>query len=211
MKYIFSLLIMLSFTSCKEIESSSKLESAAGKFQEGNAEEAKAELLEYFKIDPSNKENTTALTILGHIYSSLDETKKAEKAYEKVLRLEPDRVEALTGLGILARKQQDYEKAAEYYERAIELEPDYAQAVSSLSVIYLLDRDFEKAVSMGEQALRLDEEDPAIAANLAIAAYYNQDSIKQEKYYNIAKELGYNSLEDLDLILSGETTLFPED
>jgi len=211
MKYLFLLIFIGTFSSCNEIESKTTLESASQKFADGNYEAAKQEMFEFFKIDPKNKDNITALTILGHIYEALDEDKKAQTAYQKVLKINPNRVEAITGLGILARKQNDYEKAVEYYERAIRIEPDYAQAVSSLSVVHLLRRDFEQAVSIGEKALKLDAEDPVILSNLTIAAYYLQDSIKLEQHYQRLKKTGYRQMEGLDRILSGETTLFPND
>jgi len=207
MKNLYYVFIILLLTGCAEINSEVKLASVSNKLQEGDAEGAKSDLLNYLESGEII-ENDMSLTILGHIHEDLDEDSLAQIAYVKAIKLNNKYAEAVTGLGILARKRGDYKDAITFYERAVTINPDYAQAHSSLSVVYLLERNFEKSIETGELAWKLDDTDPVIAANLTIAYHYVGDSLNRDKFYRASEELEYRNLETLEAIFRGESTVF---
>lgn len=170
----------------------------------GNLTKAKTDVEKYLS---SKKDNEYAWTLLGHIENDLDKDSLAMLAYEKATTINPKLVEAITGKGIVARKNKEYDKAAEYYNKAIKLNPKYAEAYSSLTVIYLKTKKFKKAVEVGLKSYELDNENPVIAANLAGAYHYINDTIQREKFFDIAKDNGYKNSDILRKVFDGEMTL----
>jgi len=61
--------------------------------------------------------------------------------------------------------------------------------------------------SMPRRATTLDKSDPVIAANLAVACHYNNDTENRDKFTRIAEQLGYKNLDALQQIYSGELTV----
>ena len=154
------------------------------------------------------QENELAWTMLGHIESDLDQDSLAVVAYNKALDVNPNTVEAITGLGIISRKKGDLNEASDYYYEAIRIDPDYAEAYSSLVVINLKQKKFDEAVEVGLKGYELSKSNGVIAANLATAYHYVNDTINREKYFNIAKKNGYKNAATLELVFSGELTIF---
>lgn len=175
------------------------------KWKNGKLEEAKREINTYLGENPGNE---FAWTLLGHIESDTDHDSVAMAAYKKALDVNPRTDEAIIGLGILSRKKGEYGKAADYYYRALEIDPNSADAYSSLVVINLKRKEFKKAVEVGLKAFELDGNDATIAANLAAAYHYANDTIQREKYFDIAKENGYRNLEALREVFKGEASIF---
>ena len=205
MRSIHILILTLFIFGCSDIKDQTRILEIDTKYKNGQLDEAKSDLELLLTESP---ENETAWTLLGHILSDQDLDDEAKEAYLKALDIDSKTVEAITGMGILSRRAGNYDKAAEYYYKAIELDPEYAQAYSSLVVIHLKQKDFESAVDVGKKGYALDKEDPIIASNLAVAYHYYGDSINGQKYYNIAAKIGYQNLESLDKIFSGEFTIF---
>lgn len=173
-------------------------------FKAGEFEKAKEQLEQYL---PENADNEYAWTLMGHIYTELDNESLAYSSYNKALKINNETVEALTGLGILARKKGDYDEAAKYYNQAIKIKPSYAQAYSSMVVVELKRNNFDQAVEMGQKGFDLDPEDPIIIANLSIAYHYQGDTINRDKYYDLAAEIGYSSIDILPQIFDGTLTI----
>lgn len=204
MKKIVLLLTIPVFMSCGDLSKKMPLVEIDKKLKSGNLEEAEHEINEFLE---KNERNEFAWTLKGHISADLDKDSMAIGAYEHALELDPFTVEAITGLGIIERKRKNYQKASELYYRAIQIDPDYAQAYSSLVTIHLKQIEFEKAVDAGLKGYNLDKADPVITANLAIAYHYFGDTLNREKYYHVSERNGYQSLETLRQIFSGELTI----
>ncbi|MBX2828012.1 MAG: tetratricopeptide repeat protein [Flavobacteriaceae bacterium] len=193
--------------SCGDFGKLADIGEIAQKYEAGNIEEAKVEMEAYLA---TNADNDYAWTIMGHIYNDLAQDSLSKDSYKKALQINPERVQALTGLGILARLEGDYVKATRYYERAISLDSEYAPAYSSLVAIYLKRRDFSKAVEYGEKGYKYDKEDPVIAANLSVAYHYAGDTLNRDKFYQIAKDKNYGSIDTLLEIFNGELTILDD-
>ncbi len=200
---IYGIVFILITSSCGEINKQIELGEITQKYLDGNMEEAKTELIEFLET----YDDKTAWTILGNLYSDIDDDSMAIVAYGNALRIDKEYEEAISGIGIIYRKKGDYKKAAKFYNRAIEINPKYAQAYSSLAVIELKLLNFDKAVEYGEKAYKFDKQDGAVAANLSVSYHYFGDTIKRDEFYDVAEDLGYKNLVTLKQIFSGELTV----
>jgi len=208
MKNILALLLLLAFIfSCGESSKKMAILEIDEKYNEGNVIEAQEKILAYLN---KKQDNEYAWTLSGHIHSELDQDSLAIRDYHEALKINQETEEALTGLGILYRKQKDYDKAVEYYQKALEINPKYAQAYASLVVIELVRKNYEKAVDYGEKGYRLEPNDPVIAANLSAAYHFKGDTTNRDKYFQLAKEMGYAGAETLQLIFDGSLDLYSE-
>lgn len=148
-----------------------------------------------------------AWTILGHAYNDLDQADEAKAAYETALKLNPKRAEATTGLGIWHRKRREYDLAMAAYQNSVKLDPTFAQAYSSMAIIALKQLKDAEAVVYAEKGYALEPTDPVIVANLAIAYHYNGEFEKRDQKLQEARSIGYSSMDALEKIVSGETTI----
>jgi tetratricopeptide (TPR) repeat protein len=154
-----------------------------------------------------NPRHDLAWTILGHAYLDVDETEKAATAYERALAINPRRAEALTGMGLVRRREGRYDESLAFYEKAVAANPEYAQAHSSIAADALRRGDDAKALSYARSAFALDSTDAVIAANLALAYHYNGILPMRDSMTNVAERLGYQNMDALSQIYSGERTV----
>ena len=204
-KYLFLLVVAMLWNCTTNFDKKADLISIDQKWRNGDLLGAKADVEKY--LDTKN-DNEYAWTLLGHIESDLGEDALAGVAYEKATSINPNTVEAITGLGIISRKNGEYDRASEYYNKAIEIDPNYAEAYSSLVAIYLKRKKFKEAVDAGLKGYNLSKDNDVIAANLAVAYHYYNDTIQRNKFYEIAKKNGYKNIETMKLIFDGELTIF---
>lgn len=197
----YLLLSVLVFTACGDLGKKMELVQINQKYLAGKLEEAKSDVKDYLK---THEKNEYAWTVLGNIHNDMDEDSLATIAFNKALEINPDREEALTGMGINLRRQGKYKEAEKYYNKAIKVNPDYAEAYTSLVTIHLKQKEFKKAVEIGEKGYKLDNENPVMSSNLSIAYHYYGDTIKRNKYFEIAKKKGYPNIETLNKIFNGE-------
>lgn len=174
-------------------------------YKKGYLEKAKKKIDKYLN---KKQDNEYAWTLLGDIEIDLDNLPLATIAYEKALKINPKTVEALTGLGIVSRKKGNYDEALRYYKKSIKIDEYYAEAYTSLVTIYLKKKNFKEAVKVGLKAYKLNKNNPIIAANLSVAYHYDNNAIKREQFFNIAKKSGYKNVETLRLIFNGKYTVF---
>ncbi len=144
---------------------------------------------------------------LGWAYLKGDRVTKAEKAFNKALRIKSDLDNAYVGKGAIQRKRGRIAKAREYYLKAIEINPENPEAYSSLVVLELMEGNYAKAKKYGEAAWQLRQDYALIPANLSIAYHYSGEVKKRDEFYDKAKKLGYENLDGLKEIFSGRKTL----
>lgn len=144
---------------------------------------------------------------LGWAYLKDDRLTKAEKAFNKALRIKSDLDNAYVGKGAIQRKRGRIGKAKDYYLKAIEINPQNPEAYSSLVVLELMEGNYMKAKEYGETAWKMRQDYPVIPANLSIAYHYSGEVKKRDEFYDKAKKLGYWHLEGLKEIFSGRKTL----
>ncbi|MBW3599649.1 MAG: tetratricopeptide repeat protein [Planctomycetes bacterium] len=201
--------MLLLFTGCEGPSNIGKkdrlrLDRIATIYEEGDTARAIIELENYLSTFPGDE---LAWTILGHAYQDNGRIDEAQTAYESALAIDPKQFQAITGLGIVHRKRGNYDAAMEAYERALEVDESYAQAYSSMTTIALIRREDQKALEYARKGYDLDKTHPVIAANLAIAYHYNDDSVNRDKFTRIAERLGYANVAILHQIYSGQMTV----
>ena len=186
---------------------SRRLDGISQIYLEGDLEGSLAKMVEYLKDYPKDD---LAWTIKGNILAEQDADDEAEAAYLKALELNPKNFQATNAMGVLFRKKGDPEQAMTYYRKAIELEPGYAQAYSSMAVIELKRSNDVEALRLAKKAYENDKEDPVIVSNLAVAYHYKGLEKERDQFTDIAEGLGYDSIDVLKKIYSGELTVRDE-
>lgn len=181
-----------------------RLEKISEFYLEGQTNRALQEFETYVKQYPRDG---LAWTILGRIHSDLRVFEEASAAYEKALAINPRDPIALTGMGVLHRRFDHDELALEYYQKSLAVEDSYAETHTSIMLIYLKRRQDALALKHALRGYELDQTNPDIAANLAVAYHYNNDTLNRDKLTQIAIELGYQGRARLEQIYSGEFTL----
>jgi Flp pilus assembly protein TadD len=184
-----------------------ELDRIAQMYRNGQVDTALLEINTYVDTYP---QDDLAWTIKGTLLEKKDRDQEAKDAYEQALALHPENFQATIGLGVMYRKEGDYETAMACYRKALALKPGYAQAYSSMAVIELKRNHDKQALEYAKQGYEEDNEDPVIAANLAIMYHYNGMLEERDTYTEIAEKLGYQNIETLYQIYSGELTVKDE-
>ena len=209
MRQVPLILALLLCAGCDGLSSNSegnsrRLDRIAAIYAEGNTATTIPLLVDYLKTYPRDG---LAWTILGHAYNDEDRIEDAQSAYESAIAVNPEQFQAITGLGVIYRKQGNYDAAMNAYERAVKIDPTFAQAYSSMTTIALKRNDDSAALEYARKGYDLDSTDPVIAANLALAYHYNNDFEQRDEFTRIAERLGYENVERLQQLYSGELTI----
>lgn len=93
-----------------------------------------------------------SLTLLGELYSSKGEYKKAADMYEKVIKLDPSNVESYMLLSHLYSISREYGKSLKMLKTAIELDPDNSVLKYYMGRIYVELQDYDEAIKILEKA-----------------------------------------------------------
>lgn len=209
MQRIGLLLALLAFIGCNGLSNLAKqdrvrLERIAEQVEKGDTASAITELEDYLTVYP---QDDLAWTILGRVYVDVDRLDEALNAYESAIAINPRQFQAITGSGIVHRKRGDNDAAMEAYKKAVQIDPNYGHAYSSMAIIALKRNEDKKALRYARRGYDLDKSDPVIAANLAVAYHYNDDSENRDKFTGIAEQLGYANVDVLQQIYSGEMSV----
>jgi len=94
--------------------------------------------------------------LAGHIAHARGAVKEAEKAWKKVLELEPENAEAWNNLGVLYRKYGDKEKALAAFQEAENKAPDRPDIPYNIGNLYKSNGDLDKAVTYYNRAIQVD-------------------------------------------------------
>ncbi|MFA5143528.1 MAG: glycosyltransferase family 39 protein [Candidatus Omnitrophota bacterium] len=90
---------------------------------------ALAEIKEYICLYPDDAEGYKAL---GDIYLDMKDRPKAETAYRKALRLDPEYFRAANNIGAMMAMRGDIAGARRYFKRAVTIYPFYDDAIRNL-------------------------------------------------------------------------------
>jgi tetratricopeptide (TPR) repeat protein len=181
-----------------------RLDQIALVFESGRTVDAISQLHAYLSDHPTDD---LGWTILGNAYIENDQLDEAIKSFKTALRHNPDRYQAVSGQGIIHRKRGEYEDAMASYRAAIKIDPSYAEAYSSMTVVALKLGQDEDALKFAMQGYELEGDHAGIAANLAVAYHYNNDTANRDRMTVIADNLGYDKVATLQQIYSGELSI----
>ena len=121
---------------------------------------------QYQKIADVEPKDVDAWVMLGRLSKVGQDNASSEKAYKKVLELDPDNEDALTGLAMAAAEAGDVTGAAAMLEKASIKNPN-PRAMAQLAEMYEQMKDFKNAAKAWQKALDLSGGNPEIKRQLA--------------------------------------------
>lgn len=77
-----------------------------------------------------------AWVLMGDCYSKLEKNRRAIKAYEEAVKIDPSHEQALFALGVSYAKLEKRSGAVAAFKRVVEINPSHAEAHFSLGVLY---------------------------------------------------------------------------
>jgi len=102
---------------------------------------------QYQKITALAPQDTSAWLMLARLYKASDNSVDSQKAYNKVLAIEPDNEDALTGLALVYSDLGDNRKAAELLKALADKNPT-PRSLAALAAAYEQMRDFKAAAGV---------------------------------------------------------------
>jgi arylsulfatase A-like enzyme/Flp pilus assembly protein TadD len=106
---------------------------------------------------------------LGVAYARLGRARDAERAFTRVLELDPSSASASNNLGSLFLERGDDAKAVLQLKRALELDPSSASASNGLGVAHARAGDLESAIAAWRRAVELSPTQYDAMLNLGLA------------------------------------------
>jgi serine protease Do len=138
---------------------------------------------------------------IGYCYLKLKSYAKAIKAYNELIRIDPDNANTYSNLGFAYRKLGNHNKAIEACKQAISINPDDANAYSNLSFSYYNLRLYKDAIEACQQTIRINPDDVNIHFILGFIYLLIGDKSSTLNEYKILKELDIDKANKLfDLI-----------
>jgi tetratricopeptide (TPR) repeat protein len=138
----------------------------------------KKSIEQYQKITELDPKDTDSWLMLGRLQKVAQNSVDAEKAYQKVLDIEPDNEDALTGLAMVYADLGQNEQAALILKKLSDKNPS-AKSLRALASAYEQMREFPMAAETLKRALELNPPDAAdvkreLAQNQMFAAKYRE-------------------------------------
>ncbi len=115
---------------------------------------------QYQKIVEAEPKDTDSWLMLGRLQKAAQNSVESEKAFKKVLELEPDNEDALTGLAMVYGDLGENQQAADLLKRLADKNPSVRSLVA-LAQAYEQMRSYSLAAETLERALALSPPDPA--------------------------------------------------
>ena len=137
---------------------------------------------------------------MGDIYYQLGEPKKAYKAYEKALKINPDYVYVLNNYAYyLSLEGRNLKKAHDMSARTIELEPESATYLDTFGWILYLQGNLEPARQIFKRAMLCGGKDSAVILDhYAEVLYALKEYDMAFVYWNLAKQKNAGDIPELD-------------
>lgn len=132
---------------------------------------------------------TTAYLGIGDIYIIKKDYEKAEPAYGRAARLEPQNFDAQYGHGLALQMLNRFIEAVRAYHRALTIDPDSVKANLNIAVTYLQMNEARSAVTFAERAVALDPGNGSARINLGAAYEKVGENARAIEQYLAAMEL----------------------
>lgn len=129
-----------------------------------------------------------AWSTMGDIYHQLGEDKKAFKAYDKALKINPDYVYVLNNYAYyLSEKKKNLKKAYQMSRKTIEVEPDNSTYLDTFGwILYLQGKPLEAKPFFKQAMLYGGKESPVILDHYAEVLYALKEYDMAFIYWNLA-------------------------
>lgn len=155
-------------------------------------------VLEVAPADSSS--NLRAWSTMGDIYYKLGEDKKAFKAYENALKINPDYVYVLNNYAYyLSMQGKNLKKAHAMSRKAVEAEPDNATYLDTFGwILYLQGKPAEAKSHFKKAMLYGGKDSPVVLDHYAEVLYALGEYDMAFVYWNLAKQKNNGDIPDLD-------------
>ena len=153
------------------------------------------------EVAPDDSSRTLrAWSTMGDIYHQLGEDKKAYKAYDKALKINPDYVYVLNNYAYyLSVQGKKLKKAYNMSRRTIEAEPDNATYLDTFGwILYLQGKALEAKPFFKHSMLYGGKESPVVLDHYAEVLYALKEYDMAFVYWNLAKQKNKGDIPDLD-------------
>jgi tetratricopeptide (TPR) repeat protein len=153
-----------------------------GDSQQGKVDETmlKKAIEQYSKIVEAEPKDIDTWLMLGRLYKISQNSVEAEKAYQKVLDIDPDHEDALTGLAVVYADLGDSQRSSELLKKLTAKNPS-PRTLMALASQYEQLKDYASASDALRKALELQPDNAeikrALAQNLLFAERYD-DALK---------------------------------
>lgn len=153
------------------------------------------------EVAPTDSSSTLrAWSTMGDIYHRLGESKKAYKAYDKALKINPDYVYVLNNYAYyLSEEGRSLKKALAMSRKTIEAEPDNSTYLDTYGWILFLQGKASEAKPYFKQAMLYGGKDSAVVLDhYAEVLYALKEYDMAFVYWNLAKQKDNGDIPDLD-------------
>jgi len=153
------------------------------------------------EVAPTDSSSTLrAWSTMGDIYHRLGESKKAYKAYDKALKVNPDYVYVLNNYAYyLSEEGKSLKKALAMSRKTIDAEPDNSTYLDTYGWILFLQGKALEAKPYFKQAMLYGGKDsPVILDHYAEVLYALKEYDMAFVYWNLAKQKDNGDIPDLD-------------
>ena len=156
------------------------------------------QVLEVAPADSSS--NLRAWSTMGDIYYKLGEDKKAFKAYDNALKINPDYVYVLNNYAYyLSMQGKNLKKAHAMSRKAVEAEPDNATYLDTFGwILYLQGKPAEAKSHFKKAMLYGGKDSPVVLDHYAEVLYALGEYDMAFVYWNLAKQKNNGDIPDLD-------------
>ena len=110
----------------------------------------------------SDKEKAVDYFNKGITAAKSENFEKAEKYYEKAVKIDPEFAFAWDNLGITYRRLNKLEKAIEAYETSLTIDPNGVMPLQNIAIVYQYKKEYLKAISAYERLALLDANNPEV-------------------------------------------------
>jgi Flp pilus assembly protein TadD len=138
------------------------------------------------------------LGFLAYEHHKNNDLIKAQKYYEKLLKINSKRFDICNNLGVIYQSQGDLHKAQSYYEKALLLNPFYVDVLNNLGTLYKVQNNLPSAQSYYEKALELSPNNASLYSNLGALYKIKGDLHVAKNYYKKALSIDAKHIDALN-------------
>jgi tetratricopeptide (TPR) repeat protein len=139
-----------------------------------NTDMLKQAIEQYDKVSEKAPKDVDNWLLLGRLQKLAQNSSSAEKAYRKVLELEPDNEDALTGLAMVYSDLGDTAAASQMLKRVAERNPSL-RTLTALAAAYEQMKEFKLAADTYRRAVELNKENPDLKRAYAQSLFQAED------------------------------------
>ena len=152
------------------------------------------------KAPNDSSKTLRAWSTMGDIYHQLGDSKKAYKAYDKALKVNPDYVYVLNNYAYyLSEEGKSLKKAYKMSKKAIEAEPDNATYLDTFGwILYLMDKPLEAKPFFKHAMLYGGKESAVIMDHYAEVLFALKEYDLAMVYWNLAMKKNNGEIPDLE-------------